>query len=70
VGAALLPDTGVDGAFDEDGVVVLGECADVSGEGGEGCVPGALPAGVRWGVADAREVGGGCRALGCGGLGG
>ena len=59
--AALLPDAGVDCAFDEDGVVVAGHGVDVAGEDGEGGVPGALPAGIGGGEArgGARCVRGG-----------
>jgi hypothetical protein len=43
VGAALLPDAGVDSAFDEEGAVVAGDDVNVGREGGEGGVPGVLP---------------------------
>ena len=43
---ALLPDTGVDGSFVKDRAVVAGDEMDVSGERGEGGVPGAAPARV------------------------
>ena len=57
VGAALLPDAGVDGSFEEDGMLVVGDEFDVTGEDGEGGVPGLWPAGgVR------RK--GGCRRCG------
>ena len=46
VGAALLPDAGVDAAFEEDGAVVAWNCVNVAGEGGEGRVPSALADGV------------------------
>ena len=54
VRAALLPDAGVDAAFDQDGLVVAGNGVDVAGEVGEGGVPGALPAGIV--VGKARDV--------------
>ncbi len=46
VGAALLPDASVGAAFDEDGLVVARQHADVAGEGGDGGVPGGEPARV------------------------
>ena len=49
--SALEPDAGVDCAFDEGGGVVAGHGVDVAGEDGEGCVPGALPAGIGGGEA-------------------
>jgi hypothetical protein len=51
VGAALLPDAGVDAAFEEDRAVVTRDEVDVAGECGEGSVPGALPDGVVYGEA-------------------
>ena len=51
VGAALLPDAGVDAAFEEDWAVVTGDDVDVAGECGEGGVPCALPNGVVYGEA-------------------
>jgi hypothetical protein len=67
VGTALLPDAGVDSAFDEDGVGIVRGDADVAGEGGKRGVPGALPArvfareyrcGVGVGMGWVREEGG------------
>jgi len=49
---ALLPDTRVDGALDEDGMFVTRHKADVAGADGERGVPGDLPGGV-----GRREVG-------------
>src|SRR5260370_24558703 len=84
VGAALLPDAGVDAAFDEDGAVVVGNDVDVAGECGDGGVPGALPAGIvswRCGGGEGGGFGGGWGGVrlwegeggeggGCGGRGG
>jgi hypothetical protein len=56
---ALLPDAGVDGALDEDGVVVAGHEVDVAGADGECGVPGGPPGRIGGG-----EVGIGGRCCG------
>ncbi len=71
LGGALLPDAGVFGTFDEDGSGKARHNVEVSGEDGEGGLPGAEPAGIRGGEGGRARSGGCLRESGrgqkCGG---